>query len=138
MQELEKIAATTLQSSILTHHRLKHLGEMAQSTEDHISRLALGLSISQGAIHGRFSTNRLDREPVYQAAISGKQLRGRTLFKDDLVLWLALVLRKQQPVDFAEWRRVFLSHWERGVEILTEKSIYHEDWLEVVSSCLSN
>ncbi len=138
MQELEKMATTTLQSSILTHHRLKHLGEMAQSTEDHISRLALGLSISQGAIHGRFSTNKLSKEPVYQAVISEKQLRGKTLFKDDLVLWLALVLKVQEPADFAEWRRVFVSHWERGVEILTEKSIHHEDWLEVVSSCLND
>ena len=138
MQELEKLATTTLQSSILTHHRLKYLGEMAQSTEDHISRLALGLSISQGAINSRFTTSTLSKEPVYEGVISEKQLRGKTLFKDDLVLWLALILKIQEPADYSEWRGVFVSHWERGVEILIEKSIHHEDWLEVVSSCLNN
>ena len=138
MEELEKLANTTLQSSILTHHRLKYMGEMAQSTEDHISRLALGLSISQGAINSQFTTSNLSKEPVYEGVISEKQLRGKTLFKDDLVLWLALILKIQEPVDYSEWRSVFVSHWERGVEILTEKSIHHEDWLEVVSSCLNH
>ena len=136
MQELEKLSTTTLQSSVLTHHRLKHLGEMAQSTEDHISRLALGLSISRGAIDGQFVSNPLSDEPLYSSSLSEKQLRGKTLFKEDLVLWLALILSVQEPIDYGEWRSVFVSHWERGVEILTDRSLQHKDWLEVVASCL--
>lgn len=128
---------TTLQSSTLTHYRLKHLGKMAESSEDHISRLALGLSISRGPIENKFSTYLLRNEPIYDSVTSEKQIRGRTLFKDDFPIWLALVLQVQEPKDYAELRSIFLSHWERGVELLIEKSIEHDDWLEVVASCLT-
>ena len=136
MIEIEKLSSTTFQSSILTHHRLKYLGEIAQSTEDHISRLALGLSISCGAINSKFTATSLVSEPLYESTLSEKQLRAKTLFKDDLSLWLALILQIQKPDDYADWRTAFTSHWERGVELLTEKSFQHDDWLEVVSSCL--
>ena len=114
MRGYDRLTGTTLHSSALTHYRLKHLGKMAESSEDHISRLALGLSISRGPIHGKFSAYLLRNEPVYDSVTSEKQIRGRTLFKDDFPLWLALVLHVQEPKDYSEWRSVFLSHWERG------------------------
>ena len=133
---IEKLSSTTFHSSILTHQRLKYLGEMAQSTEDHVSRLALGLSISCGAINNKFIVTPLVSEPSYESILSEKQLRSKTLFKDDMPLWIALILQIQKPDDYADWRTAFTSHWERGVELLTEKTFQHEDWLEVVSSCL--
>ena len=138
MQEYGRLTITTLHSSVLTHHRLKHLGKMAESSEDHISRLALGLSISKGPIHGKFTTYLLRNEPVYDTMATEKQIRGRTLFKDDFALWLALVLQVQEPKDYAMWRSIFLSHWERGIELLIERSIKNDDWLEVVASCLTD
>ena len=138
MREYDKLTSTTLHSSALTHHRLKYLGKMAESSEDHISRLALGLSISRGPIQGKFSAYLLRNEPVYDSVTSEKQLRGRTLFKDDLSLWIALVLQVQEPGDYSGWRTLFISHWERGIELLIEKSTKFDDWLEVVASCLTN
>ena len=138
MMNFERLFTTTLQSSVLTHQRLKHLGEIAQSTEDHISRLAIGLSISKGAINDQFIATRLSKEQIHISGLAEKQLRGKTLFKEDLVLWLALILSIQEPANYTELRSIFVSHWERGIEILFEKSIRHHDWLEVISSCLND
>ena len=68
--------------------------------------------------------------------INEKHLRGHTLFKDDLPLWMALILTKQSPADYNEWRQVMRTHWERGVEILMSKSVVEGDWLRTIRACL--
>ena len=45
MEDMDRIYTTTLSSKPLTHHRMKSLSGLAQSTEDHIARIGLGLSI---------------------------------------------------------------------------------------------
>ena len=67
---------------------------------------------------------------------SGNALKGKTLFKDDIEIWLALILHHQRPSDYSEWRRVIVSHWERGVEELSEIASREGDWIRTLQSCL--
>ena len=138
MQTMEKLTATTLQSSPLTHSRLKYLAAMAHTSEDHISRLGMGLSLAEGKVDSVWSTKSISSEVGLLDSMNEKKLRGRTLFKDELAIWMALVLRHQTPADYDEWRQVMRSHWERGVEILMEKSIDSGDWLLTIRACLPN
>ena len=137
MDEINKLISTTLQSNPLTHFRLKNLSELAQTTEDHISRLGMGLSMASGRVDADWLPTPINSEIEIGRWI-GKQLRGRTLFKDDLTLWMALALRHQTPSDYEEWRLILRSHWERGVEMLAKVSAEEDDWLLVVKSCLPN
>ena len=135
MDAINKLISTTLQSKPLTHFRLKNLSAIAQTSEDHISRLGMGLSMASG----RVDADWLPTPANYSEAegdINAKQLRGRTLFKDDLTLWMALALRHQTPSDYEEWRLILRSHWERGVEMLAKVSAEEDDWLLVLKSCL--
>jgi len=137
MDEINKLISTTLQSNPLTHFRLKNLSALAETTEDHISRLGMGLSMASGRVDADWLPTPINSEIEIGRWI-GKQLRGRTLFKDDLTLWMALALRHQTPSDYEEWRLILRSHWERGVEMLAKVSAEEEDWLLVVKSCLPN
>ena len=137
MDEINKLISTTLQSNPLTHFRLKNLSALAETTEDHISRLGMGLSMASGRVDADWLPTPINSEIEIGRWI-GKQLRGRTLFKDDLTLWMALVLRHQTPSDYEEWRLILRSHWERGVEMLAKVSAEEDDWLLVVKSCLPN
>ena len=137
MDAMNKLISTTLQSNPLTHLRLKNLSTLAQTTEDHISRLGMGLSMASGKVDADWlPTPRNSEKDI--GDINAKQLRGRTLFKDDLTLWMALALRHQTPSDYEEWRLILRSHWERGVEMLAKVSAEEDDWLLVVKSCLPN
>ena len=138
MLEMNKLHNSTLQSTKLTHHRLKILGEMAQSSEDHVSRLALSLSIADGPIESNFSPEFLPHEKTLQLNNSEKQLRGKTLFKEDLIIFISALLQKETPEYYSQLRSLITAHWERGIEILTERSLQHQDWLEVVASCLKD
>ncbi len=137
MDEINKLISTTLQSNPLTHFRLKNLSALAETTEDHISRLGMGLSMASGRVDADWLPTPINSEIEIGRWI-GKQLRGRTLFKDDLTLWMALALRHQTPSDYEEWRLILRSHWERGVEMLAKVSAEEDDWLLVVKSCLPN
>ena len=136
MESIDKLYATTLQSHPLTHSRLKYLSTLAQTSEDHISRLALALSVSNPPLESDWIPTVHDSEKNLVADIKGKHLRGRTLFKDDLELWMALLLRDQQPVDYEEWRLSFRLHWERGVEVLMGKALENGDWLRTMRACI--
>ena len=46
MEVVDKLYSTTLQSHPVTHSRLKFLSELAQTSEDHVSRLGIALSVS--------------------------------------------------------------------------------------------
>ena len=137
MDGMNKLISTTLKSNPLTHFRLKNLSELAQTSEDHISRLGMGLSMASGRVDADWLPTPRTSEKN-SGGINAKQLRGRTLFKDDLTLWMALTLRHQTPSDYEEWRLILRSHWERGVEMLAKMSAEEEDWLLVVKSCLAN
>jgi hypothetical protein len=105
MDAMNKLTSTTLQSNPLTHFRLKNLSTLAQTTEDHISRLGMGLSMASGKVDADWlPTPRNSEKDI--GGINAKQLRGRTLFKDDLTLWMALALRHQTPSDYEEWRLI--------------------------------
>jgi len=136
MESIDKLYATTLQSQPLTHSRLKYLSTLAQTSEDHVSRLALALSISNPPPESDWAPTVYESEKNLVMDIKGKHLRGRTLFKDDLELWMALLLREHQPVDYEEWRLSFRLHWERGVEDLMGKSLENGDWLRTIRACI--
>ena len=136
MLEMSKLHNSTLQSTKLTHHRLKILAEMAQSSEDHVSRLALSLSIADGPIESNFSPELLPHEKTLQLNNSEKQLRGKTLFKEDLIIFISALLQKETPEDYSQLRSLIIAHWERGIEMLTIIKTEKKDWIEVVEECL--
>ena len=138
METMDKLISTTLQSRPLTHARLKYLAALAQTSEDHISRLGLALSIASGPADTDWEPSRMQSERDLVDEINEKHLRGRTLFKDDLPLWMALTLRNQSPADYNEWRQVMRTHWERGIEILMNKNVVEGDWLRTIRACLSS
>lgn len=133
---MSKLHNSTLQSTKLTHHRLKILAEMAQSSEDHVSRLALSLSIADGPIESNFSPELLPHEKTLQLNNSEKQLRGKTLFKEDLIIFISALLQKETPEDYSQLRSLIIAHWERGIEMLTIIKTEKRDWIEVVEECL--
>ena len=138
MEEVDRLYTTTLSSKPLTHHRMKSLSGLAQSTEDHIARIGLGLSIRRGEVDSDWSPKPLSLSEHTEIGIEGKQLRGKTLFKDDLALWMGLVLQHQVPSGYADWRKVLIAHWERGVEELSSIAAQEGDWIRTLNACLPN
>jgi len=137
LEIIEKLQSTTLQSYNLTNSRLKYLSSIAQISEDHISRVGLGLSLSEGAIDLEWTPQLLESEESnIELLTKEKQIRGRTLFKEDLPIWMALILNYQTPENYSEWRLTCKLHWERGVQMLIEKSLETGDWLRTIESCL--
>ena len=135
---IDKLQSTTLQSHNLTNSRLKYLSSKAQISEDHISRIGLGLSLSEGFINLDWEPELLDTEESNLEFLNKeKQIRGRTLFKEDLPIWMALTLKHQAPENYSQWRMICKLHWERGVQILMRKSLETGDWLRTLESCLS-
>ena len=137
MDTMARLLSTTLQSQPLTHSRLKYFASNAQTTEDHVSRLGLGLSMSLGAVDSDWKPREFDSESSHHIEINEKQLRGKTLFKSELPIWMALTMRHQTPEDYDEWRQVMRGHWERGVEILMAKAVQESDWLHTIRACVS-
>ena len=136
MEIIEKLSKTTLKSHPLTHSRLKHLSSVAGSSEDHISRLAMALSISKGEVEPDWTPIHFALDIESEMSSSPKHLRGSTLLKDETAIWMALVLSYQSPSGYNEWRRVLKSHWERGVQILAEKNDSHDNWIRTLNSCI--
>jgi hypothetical protein len=64
---------------------------------------------------------------------SGKSIRGKTLFKSDLTIFCALILQHQVPENYDGWRQTLGSHWERGVQLLTQRASGESDWLRIIS-----
>ena len=133
---LTKLESTTLTSQMLTHARLKHLAKMAQTSEDHISRIGMGLSLRMGAVSGDWEPYELGSEDAPISVISGKSIRGKTLFKSDLTLFCALTLQHQIPEDYDGWRQTLGGHWERGIQLLTQRAAGETDWLKVINSIM--
>ena len=131
---LDKMQNTTLASSHLTHARLKHFAQIAQTSEDHISRIGLALSMRDGPIALDWKPTVLEANDAPMSVTSGKQIRGKTIFKDDLLIFIALANRNQQVTEYDDWRAMMTLHWERGVQTLTELSAGQTDWLRILSS----
>ena len=136
--EMEKLLSTSLSSHSITHSRLKSLAALAQSTEDHISRVGLALSIRMGVVEVGWTPTESANERGMASSFNEKHLKGKTLFKGELSLWMAMVLRIQHPVDYSEWRKIFVAHWERGVEELSIIAEREGDWIRTLHACLPN
>lgn len=135
---IEKLQSTTFQSTPLTNSRLKYLSSIAEITEDHVSRIGLGLSISKGNITTDWKPSELENEnSIISNSSKEKHLRSKTLFKDELPIWLGLILQYQNPGDYNSWRTISKLHWERGVELLMKKSLENGDWIRTINSCFN-
>lgn len=129
-----KIMNTSLSSSITTHCRLKYYSKIAETTEDHISRIGLGLSLSMGSVDIDWKPNVLGNIDAPITVDSGKNIRGKTIFKDDLLIFTALAYKNQKIESYEEYRGIFRAHWERGVQLITEKSNGSSDWITIIQS----
>ena len=138
MEAIEKLASTTLQSHPLTHSRLKLLASMAQSSEDHVSRLGMALSMASGKVDPQWVPRPNDYEKSNIEESSPKHIRGKTLLKDEIPLWMALAMRHQSPDSYEDWRGVLKAHWERGVEELMAIATAEGDWIRTLRKCLPN
>ena len=128
--ELEAtLLGTTLTSSIPTHQRLKDLSKTFGCSEDIISRFAMSLSMKAGEVSTEWSP-----EPITEGltVINGKSIRGKTMFKSELPLFLVMLAVAEPNARHDAVRELFRLHWERGVEMMSEgmKGI---DWLEYLS-----
>ena len=133
---LMKLQNTTIMSTELTHARLKHLAAKIGVTEDIVSRLALGISIREGKISENWEPKENKKEPL-QEVNGGKSLRGKTLFKSELPLWMILLSKvegKLESID--DVRSKFILHWERGIELISAADD-GGDWIHLISN-LSN
>ena len=133
---LAKLQNTTIMSTELTHARLKHLAAKIGVTEDIVSRLALGISIREGKISKNWEPKE-NKNELLQEVKGGKSLRGKTLFKSELPLWMILMSKvegKLESIDDA--RSKFILHWERGIELIST-SDDGSDWIHLISN-LSN
>ena len=133
---LVKLQNTTIMSTELTHARLKHLAAKIGVTEDIVSRLALGISIREGKISKNWEPKE-NKNELLQEVKGGKSLRGKTLFKSELPLWMILLSKvegKLESIDDA--RSKFILHWERGIELISA-SDDGSDWIHLISN-LSN
>ena len=133
---LAKLQNTTIMSTELTHARLKHLAAKIGVTEDIVSRLALGISIREGKISDNWEPKE-NKNELLQEVKGGKSLRGKTLFKSELPLWMILLSKvegKLESID--DVRSKFILHWERGIELIST-SDDGSDWIHLISN-LSN
>ena len=133
---LVKLQNTTIMSTELTHARLKHLAAKIGVTEDIVSRLALGISIREGKISEDWKPKE-NHDEMLQEVKGGKSLRGKTLFKNELPLWMMLLSKvegKLESIDDA--RSKFILHWERGIELISVADD-GSDWIHLISN-LSN
>ena len=134
---LSKLQNTTVVSTELTHSRIKKLAAKIGVSEDIISRLALGVSIREGSVSDDWAPTKFKEETILEDINSGKSLRGKTLFKNELALWMALLSNVEGKMDSIEIARSkFILHWERGVEIIAKEDD-GEDWIHLIASLYS-
>ena len=86
--DLYKLNSSTFTSDPITHSRLKSLSKLSQSTEDHITRIGLALSLRRGALEGGWTPTKGDGEIGQVGPFPEKHLKGKTLFKEELELWV--------------------------------------------------
>lgn len=134
---LERLMNTTIVSTELTHSRLKFLGYKFGVTEDIVSRLALGISIREGKVPNDWEPKAIHGKNQIEVA-TGKSIRGKTLFKNELPLWVLLLSNVEGKLDSIEAiRSKFIVHWERGIEMII-RADDGEDWVHLISNLVTN
>ena len=131
--ELETtLLGTTLTSSIPTHQRLKDLSKTFGCSEDIISRFAMSLSMKAGSV-----TQPWEAKPISEGltVLNGKSIRGKTLFKTELALFLVMLAVAEPEAEPHHVRDLFRLHWERGVEMMVD-DMGDLDWLEYLAAKL--
>ena len=132
--ELETtLLGTTLTSSLPTHQRLKEISKTFGCSEDIISRFALSLSMKAGPVSDKWEVRPLTEGLT---VLNGKSIRGKTLFKSDLALFLVMLAVAEPEAEANHVRDLFRLHWERGVEMMDE-GLGDLDWLEYLARQLS-
>ena len=125
----QSLLGTTFMSSVHTHNRLKSLGQTFGTSEDLISRLAITSSLRHGPIPSEWSPSQ------FQGSLevtNGKSIRGKTMFKDDLSLFLVLLAKNEPTASREDLRELFTAHWERGIEQLLS-DYTGQDWVELLA-----
>ena len=128
----KSLLGTTLTSSIDTHSRLKDLQEHFGMTDDIVSRLAISYSLNKGTVEDDWTVSPYDG---IHKIVTGKSIRGKTMFKDDLALWLVLMAIHEPNLGEENIRMKFVQHWERGVQLLAS-NLKHEDWIETIEGMI--
>jgi len=131
----QSLLGTTFMSSVHTHNRLKLLSQAFGTSEDLISRLAITSSLRVGPISSDWSPSEFQgtMEVATGKSIRGKSIRGNTMFKQDLPLFLVLLAKNEPKAEKKELRELFTAHWERGIEQLCE-DYDGQDWVEFLHS----
>jgi DNA sulfur modification protein DndE len=126
----QQLMNTTLTSSVATHQRLKNLSATFGCSEDLVSRYAIGVSLREGPIPQGWEPSALKQNLT---VLNGKSIRGKTMFKDQLPLFLVMLAMHEPEAESDDVRALFTLHWERGVEFMAN-SIGDLDWLEFLTS----
>lgn len=123
------LLGTTLTSSLPTHQRLKDLSSTFGCSEDIVSRFAMSLSMNAGPVSDDW-----EAKPLSQGltVLNGKSIRGKTLFKSELALFLVMLAVAEPEAEPDHVRELFRLHWERGVEMMAT-DLGSRDWLEYLS-----
>ena len=131
--ELEtNLLGTTLTSSLPTHQRLKQLSKTFGCSEDIVSRFAMSLSMKAGPVRADWEVKPLSEGLTVS---NGKSIRGKTLFKSELALFLVMLAVAEPEAEAHHVRELFRLHWERGVEMMAE-GMGDLDWLEYLAQKL--
>ena len=125
----QTLLGTTLTTSVTTHNRLKSLAKIFGTTEDLISRLAISYSLQMGPLPEDWKPSHLEGA---MEVLTGKSIRGKTMFKEDLSLFLVMLAHHEPKANIENARELFVGHWERGIEHLLD---YHqgEDWVQLLN-----
>ena len=75
-----------------------------------------------------------EAQPISEGltVLNGKSIRGKTLFKSELALFLVMLAVAEPEAEPHHVRDLFRLHWERGVEMMSE-GMKGKDWLEYLS-----
>ena len=124
----QTLLGTTLTTSVTTHNRLKSLAKIFGTTEDLISRLAISYSLQMGPLPEDWKPSHLEGA---MEVLTGKSIRGKTMFKEDLSLFLVMLAHHEPKANIENARELFVGHLERGIEHLLD---YHqgEDWVQLL------
>ena len=124
----QTLLGTTLTTSVTTHNRLKSLAKIFGTTEDLISRLAISYSLQMGPLPEDWKPSHLEGA---MEVLTGKSIRGKTMFKEDLSLFLVMLAHHEPKANIENARELFVGHCERGIEHLLD---YHqgEDWVQLL------
>ena len=124
----QTLLGTTLTTSVTTHNRLKSLAKIFGTTEDLISRLAISYSLQMGPLPEDWKPSHLEGA---MEVLTGKSIRGKTMFKEDISLFLVMLAHHEPKANIENARELFVGHCERGIEHLLD---YHqgEDWVQLL------